>query len=438
MVGSAQCRSSNCQHHRLSPCARHHQVGQRRQLPAPQFLRRQSQARVPAAAECRAAEPAGSILHRIELDQRQCILQVREALLGGHVGTAETLAAPIGDRVQRRVLQKLRTTPFGPGVRRVAQSGMKFLDQAGFTQSRLADDQHQLALALPRPLPAPHQHGDFLVATDERREMALPGTASAAARPHEPEQRHRLGHAFEFVAAALLGDKQAGDLALHPRRHNDRAWLCQRLHSRRNVGRIAVNLARRIDHYRAGFDPDARVERRLASTGILAVHLGERALDRERGPRRAFGVVLLRHRIAEQRHQPVAQLFGDVAAHLRHRRRGGIEIGADQIAPLLGIKLRGNAGRTHQIAEHHREVAALSRTKLRRLRGGNIRSWRGYCVNGSCRQSVTAFQAELGTRRVRVAARRTASEKSRTALQAEFAASGNISLAARTLHGSSL
>ena len=237
---------------------------------------------------------------------------------------------------------------------------MKFLDQARLAESRLADDQHQLAVALPRPLPAPHQHGDFLVATDERREMALPRAASAAARPHEPEQRHRLRHALEFMAAALLGDEQTGDLALHPRCHHDRAWLGQRLHPRRDVGRIAVNLARRIDHYRAGFDADARVERRLARTGVLAVHLGERALDRERRPRRAFGVVLLRHRIAEQRHQPVAELLGDVAAHLRHRRRGGIEIGADQIAPVLGIEPRGDAGRTDEIAEHHRDMAALA------------------------------------------------------------------------------
>ena len=76
----------------------------------------------------------GGILRRVELDQRQRILQVRETLLGGYVGAAETLAAPIGDRMQRRVLQKLRTTPFDPGVRRVAQPSMKFLDQAGFTQ----------------------------------------------------------------------------------------------------------------------------------------------------------------------------------------------------------------------------------------------------------------------------------------------------------------
>jgi hypothetical protein len=33
-------------------------------------------------------------------------------------------------------------------------------------------------------------------------------------RPHDPIQRHRLRHAFEFVVAALLGHEQAGDLAL--------------------------------------------------------------------------------------------------------------------------------------------------------------------------------------------------------------------------------
>ena len=209
----------------------------------------------------------------------------------------------------------------------------------------LADDQHQLAVALPRPLPAPHQHGDFLVATDERREMALPGAASAAARPDDPEQRHRLRHAFEFMAAALLGDEQTGDLALHPRRDHDRTRLGQRLRPRRYVRHVAENLARRIDHHRPSVDRDARGERWLASAFVLAVQLGERALDRERRPHRALGIVLLRHRIAEQRHQPVAELLGDLAAHLRHRRRGGIEIGADQIAPFLGIEFRGDAGR---------------------------------------------------------------------------------------------
>ena len=134
---------------------------------------------------------------------------------------------------------------------------MKFLDQARFAQARLADDQHQLAVALPRPLPAPHQHRHFVVAADERREMALPGAAAAAARAHQPEQHRRLGHALERVRAALFGHKQAGDLALHPRRDQNRARLGQRLHPRRDVGDVAVNLARRIDHRRTGFEADA-------------------------------------------------------------------------------------------------------------------------------------------------------------------------------------
>ena len=136
--------------------------------------------------------------------------------------------------------------------------------------------------------------------------MALSGAASAAARPHKPEQRHRLRHAFEFMAAALLGDEQAGNLALHPRRYDDRAWLSQRLRSCRGVGCVPVNFASGIDHYWTCFDADARVERRLARVCVLSVRLSQRPLNGERCPSRAFGVVFLGDWITEQRHQPIA------------------------------------------------------------------------------------------------------------------------------------
>jgi hypothetical protein len=55
--------------------------------------------------------------------------------------------------------------------------------------------------------------------------MALHRAASAAARPHDPEQRHRLRHAFELMAAALLCHEQACHLALHSRRDYDRTRL---------------------------------------------------------------------------------------------------------------------------------------------------------------------------------------------------------------------
>ena len=96
---------------------------------------------------------------------------------------------------------------------------MEFLDQARLAQPRLANDKHQLPIAAPSALPAPHEHRYFLIATHERRQMPLPGAAAATAGPHQPEQLNRLRHALQFVGATFLGDEQTGDLALYLRRH---------------------------------------------------------------------------------------------------------------------------------------------------------------------------------------------------------------------------
>jgi hypothetical protein len=190
--------------------------------------------------------------------------------------------------------------------------------------------------------------------------MTLACAAFSAARADDSEQRHRLRHAFEVMAAALLDDEETGDLTLHPRCHNDRTRLGQTLRSRRDVRYVAEYLACRIDHHRPSVDSDTRGKRGLAGTRVFAVQLGEPALNSQRRPHRPLGIVLLRQRVAEQRHQPVAELLGNMAAHFRHRRGCGIEIGADEVAPLLGIEPRRNAGRIHQIAEHRRDMPALA------------------------------------------------------------------------------
>ena len=95
---------------------------------------------------------------------------------------------------------------------------------------------------------------------------------------------------------------------------------------------------------------------------FLRVEVGERALDGERGAHGALGVVLLRLRIAEQGHQPVAELLQHMAAETGHRRRGLVEIGADEIAPVFGVEPRGKGGRADEIAEHHRDRPALGRS----------------------------------------------------------------------------
>ena len=79
-----------------------------------------------------------------------------------------------------------------------------------------------------------------------------------------------------------------------------------------------------------------------------------------------------------------------MAAHLGYRRRSGIEVSADQVAPFLGVELGSNAGRADEIAEHDREIAALSGgfsrwgERRRRHRGRDRRRNDGRCGRG-CR-----------------------------------------------------
>jgi hypothetical protein len=161
------------------------------------------------------------------------------------------------------------------------------------------------------------------------------------------------------MRTALLRHEQSRRLPLHGRGYEHRARLGEALNARGDVGRLAEHLARGIDHDWSGIESDARRQRRLPRLRISRVEGFERALDRERGANSAFGVVLLRLRIAEERHQPVAEFFEHVAAKPGHGPRGFIEIGVNEAAPILRIEPRCESGRPDQIAKHDGDRAAL-------------------------------------------------------------------------------
>ena len=115
-------------------------------------------------------------------------------------------------------------------------------------------------------------------------------------------------------------------------------------------------------------------------------------MDRECGAGRSLRVVLLCHRIAEEAHQPVAELFGNVAAHLRHRCRGEVEIGGDKIAPLLGVEPRRDRGRAYEIAEHDGQITALAGSV------GRCRYWCGR-FSGGYRRRRGCRTSQLGNGR---------------------------------------
>ena len=216
---------------------------------------------------------------------------------------------------------------------------------------------------------------EFLAAADQRRRRARAAASPAAAGPHDAVELHLCGHALQLVLTLVLGDEEPGDLAMHAQRDPYFSGRGGALHARGDVGRFAVHLARRIDHDPPALQPDARGKLRRASRGVACVEVGERALDRERRAHGALAVVLLRLGIAEQRHQPVAELLQDMAAERGHGGRGGVEITPHQIPPVLGIELRREARRAHEVAKHDRDRTVLGVLAGRRGWRRGLRRW---------------------------------------------------------------
>ena len=87
--------------------------------------------------------------------------------------------------------------------------------------------------------------------------------------------------------------------------------------------------------------PDSMPTRAESSGAPLLAFLAlisTSALDCERCAHGALGVVLLRVRIAEEGHQPVAEFLQHVAAQPCHCFRRLVEIGVDHIAPVFRVE----------------------------------------------------------------------------------------------------
>ncbi len=236
---------------------------------------------------------------------------------------------------------------------RLGEPAAKLINKSRLADPGLADDLNELPVAASRALPALDEDPEIVVAPDERRLDARAGAPAAAAGAHDPMQYRRARNAFEFMRAFVFDDEQARDLSPHGRRDEHCSRLGGALHPSGEVGRVAEHLAGGIHDHRTAIEPDAGGERRKSAPGVRGVQVFERAKDRQACARGAFRIILLRPRISEQRHQPVAELLGDMAAVLVDRLGGVVEIASHQLTPVLGVERRREAGRPDQIAEHH-------------------------------------------------------------------------------------
>jgi hypothetical protein len=108
------------------------------------------------------------------------------------------------------------------------------------------------------------------------------------------------------------------------------------LNARGDVGRFAEHVAVVVDNDRTRFEADADGEPRSVASSISGVQVSERLLDAESSHDGALAVILLRPRIAEDGHQPIAQPLDYLAAEPGDRLRGRVEW-ANQVAPILNV-----------------------------------------------------------------------------------------------------
>jgi len=140
------------------------------------------------------------------------------------------------------------------------------------------------------------------------------------------------------------------------------------------------------DNHQPGGNPNARLE--PDGFDIEATDSVDRAEPRSHRP---LGIVLMRSRVAEINQHPVAHEFSDKAIVLADTLIHGSVIGADHLSQVFRIEPRGQRRRAHKIAEHHRELAALSPIGAR-WRPSSCRRWTGDLADG-----LAATTAELGS-----------------------------------------
>ena len=205
-----------------------------------------------------------------EASARESDLQLAELLGRGVLGRErQPLRHQRDDRMEGRPFRVRRRAAFEPRVRHRRQVLVQLVDEARLPDSRFAEDDDVLPLAVLRPLPAIDERRQLDVAADEAREASRRDVEAAAhpARLHDAVERHRLAHALQRLRPAVLDHEHPGDQALRRGGDHHRVGLGRALHARRDVRRLAEDLAAVGDHHRPGVHADAHGEARPVAGG---------------------------------------------------------------------------------------------------------------------------------------------------------------------------
>ena len=244
------------------------------------------------------------------------------------------------------------------------------LHQAGLADPGLALDQHDLAAAMATAVPGAQQQPHLLLAPDEGCRTPGPGRGKPALdipRRQDAPGRHRLGEPLQLRCPQILEVEVIAEHRAGGRADDDLVRLRQGLQTRRQVRRLADDRGFRCgsfadlvaDDHRSGGDADPHRELDPGRPGDRGIQLRHRIDDVETRPHRPLGLVLMGARVAEIDEDAVAHVLGDKAVVMPDRRTAPALIRRDHIAQIFGVHRGGECGRSHQVAKHHGQLAAL-------------------------------------------------------------------------------
>ncbi len=238
---------------------------------------------------------------------------------------------------------------------------------AALADAGFAGEQHDLAFAVLRQLPALQQQRDLLLAPDQRRESFLRRGLEAACRfahTHDAIGMGAAGDALQSLLAQVFIVEAAAGQAMHPLAHHDAARLRDVLQPGGQIHRLAhCALLRRGDDDESGRDADAH----LQMTCLRNIELRQGVDDLQPRANGALGLAFVRQRIAEEGDDAITQALEHVALVAGYAHRAGILVAADDVSQYFGINARGQLGEPHHVAEQHGELTALA--CLARARG---------------------------------------------------------------------
>ena len=310
------------------------------------------------------------------------------------------------DRVEGRGLVVSRALPhvLGSGVPPLALP--QRVDEAALADPRLPRDMNDRALPARGLPPSLRERLELAIAAHDRGHAACARdleAADRAGRTHGSMHVYRARYPLERHLTERLGLEVALDQLVRIPADHDRSRRGGRLEPCGDVRSLPDDVVLRArfagahlphDHD-SGVQPDPDLDRDVESLAEVRVHGYELVHDPEARVHGPLGIVLVRARVAEVGDHAVAEVLGRIAVEAVDGAHARVLVGAEDLAPVLGVKRPGERRRPDEVAEEHGHLTALPGAGIAHGRDGGGPIVEAATATSAEPQSCGAFETAV-------------------------------------------